>query len=252
MKHTLTILTFAIAIAGTSLQIGCTQSPINTVTEFTTNLVSKISETSFGDKDFNVKAYATEISGKWYLWRKIDSKMKLANSDGKKVDPTSKDYFPLIAIALDTATELTDSETKSVSYYNENGDVLLFKRNPKAKLVRDSNLLAKRQKMPKGKRVANIGESKFTVYLINFGLDGLKKVAYATTKGAGDIVLVPSPRYGVNRARNYCIELNRSKMGIFIQEMGKLEEPIDQAFTPTNAQGVQVVEDVVKQPAPEK
>ncbi len=181
-----------------------------------TNVSNELSGREFGDGYFNSRVSLTNINGKEYVW------MPLTNY-GVKVGEkklSADEYFPFAAFEKSRLLVKIDPENKKTVYSYEDDTATVFVRDDSIDHI-STGFKGELSHKTKPGQVSHTSEPEFSVPLINLGVDGFRSVAYVQDTKTGQLILVPSPEYGINSRLGGIVQYF-PKHGAFVEQIGRI------------------------------
>lgn len=181
-----------------------------------TNVSNELSGREFGDDYFNSRVSLTNINGKEYVW------MPLTNYE-VKVDErklSADKVFPFAAFEKSKLLVKINPENKTTSYGYEDDTATVFVRDDSIKYI-STGFKGELSHKTKPGQVVHTSEPEFSVPLINLGVDGFRDVAYVQDAKTGQLILAPSPEYGINSRLGGIVQYF-PKHGVFVEQTGRI------------------------------
>ena len=193
-------------LVGLTILSGCKNSPKKENRQafrtgrngaYESNAANNINGEKFGDQDFNVSVNIVNIAGKEYSFFPLEN--YTVSLGGQKIDKET--LFPYAAVNRALMTEDIDPIEGTHTLMYDDGSATVFEKDVGIKRL-TTEISAERKTLKGKNQIGNVGESRFSVPLLDFGRNsGLRRVAYGTdtdVKAEENIILVPDPRFRIN------------------------------------------------------
>jgi len=203
---------------------------------YKTNASDALSARKFGDDYFNSRKSVTNIDGTEYVWMPLAGKN--VEVEGKVL--AQEEYFPFAAFKRNEMLVRVNPQTREITYGYEDKSAIVFVKDSSIKHV-TTNFTGNPSGRAEKNKIIHTSEPGFSVPLINFGVEGLRNVAYGLD-GNNDkqFILIPSPEYGVNKNRGGVIQYFPTQ-GAFIAKIGELSlKPIEPKTVPKETPSLEV------------